>query len=87
MVHFGLLARGSILISLRHGDWGSFTCFTIVDQTRKLQPSVTNISNVCFCLFKELVTNLHIESSCVIINFLRDKPLLPRTFMEQNAIP
>ena len=87
MVHFGLLARGSILISLRHGDWGSFTCFKIVDQTRKLQPSVTNISNVCFCLLKELVTNLHIESSCVIINFLRDKPLLPRTVMKQTAIP
>ena len=87
MAHFGPLARGSILISLRHGDWGFFTCFKIVDQTRKLQPSVSNISNVCFCLLKELVTNLHIESSCVIINFLRDKPLLPRTFMEQNAIP
>lgn len=51
MVHFGLLARGSILISLRHGDWGFFTCFKIVDQTRKLQPSVSNISNICFCLF------------------------------------
>ena len=91
MAHFDPLARGSILISLRHGDWGFFTCFKIVDQTRKLQPSVSNISNVCFCLFKgkikELVTNLHIESSCVIINFLRDKPLLPKTFMEQNAIP
>ena len=77
MAHFSLLARGSILISLRHGDWGSFTCqFKIVDQTRKMQPSVSNISNVCFCLFKkELVTNLHIESSCLIINFLRDKSL------------
>ena len=75
MVHFGLLARGSILISLRHGDWGSFTCFKIVDQTWKLQPIVNNISNVCFCHLKELVTNLRIESSCV--NFLRDKPLLP----------
>ena len=75
MAHFGLLARDSILMSLRHGDWGSFTCFNIVDQTRKLQPSVTNISNVCFCLLKELVTNLHVESSCVIINFMRDKPL------------
>ena len=60
MAHFGPLARGSILISLRHGDWGSFTFqFKIVDQTRKLQPSVINISNVCFCLLKELVTNLH----------------------------
>ena len=59
MVHFGLLARGSTLISLRYGDWGSFTCFKIVDQTRKLQPSATNISNVRFCLLKELVTNLH----------------------------
>ena len=49
MAHFGLLARGSILISLRHGDWGSFTCL-FLDQTRKLQPSVTNISDVCFCL-------------------------------------
>ena len=39
MAHFGPLARGSILISLRHGDWGSFTCFRIIDQTRKLQPS------------------------------------------------
>ena len=88
MAHFGPLARGSILISLRHGDWGFFTCFKIVDQTRKLQPSVSNISNVCFCLLiKELVTNLHIESSCVIINFLRDKPLLPRTVMKQTAIP
>ena len=88
MAHFGPLARGSILFSLRHGDWGFFTCFKIVDQTRKLQPSVSNISNVCFCLeIKELVTNLHIESSCVIINFLRDKPLLPRTFVEQNDIP
>ena len=88
MAHFGPLARGLILISLRHGDWGFFTCFKIVDQTRKLQPSVSNISNVCFCLLiKELVTNLHIESSCVIINFLRDKPLLPRTVMKQNAIP
>ena len=44
-----------------------------------------DISNVCFCFLKELVTNLHIETSCV--NFLRDKPLLPRTVMEQNAIP
>ena len=88
MAHFGPLARGSILISQRHGDWGFFFCFKIVDQTRKLQLSVSNISNVCFCLLiKELVTNLHIESSCVIINFLRDKPLLPRAFMEQNAIP
>ena len=50
MAHFDPLARGSILISLRHGDWGFFTCFKIVDQTRKLQPSVSNISNVCFCL-------------------------------------
>ena len=49
--------------------------FKIVDQTRKLQPNVNNISNVCFCLLKEPVTNLHIESSCLIINFLRDKPL------------
>ena len=80
------VARVWILISLRHRDWGVFTCFKIVYQTRKLQ-AVSNISNVCFCLLKELVTNLHIESSCVIINFLRDKPLLPRTFMEQNAIP
>ena len=80
------VARGSILISLRHGDWGVFTCFKIVDQTRKLQP-VSNISNACFCLLKELVTNLHIESSCVIINLLSDKPLLPRTVMEQSAIP
>ena len=60
MAHFGLLAQGSILISLRHGDWGSFTCFKIVDQARKLQPSVNNISNVCFCLLKEHVTNLHL---------------------------
>ena len=74
------VARGSILISLRHRDWGVFTCFKIVDQTRKLQP-VSNISNVCFCLLiKELVINLH-------INLLSDKPLLPRTVMEQSAIP
>ena len=71
----------------RYRDWGFLTCFKIVDQTRKLQPSVSNISNVCFCLLKELVTNLQIESSCVTINFLRDKPLLPKTVMEQNAIP
>ena len=50
MAHFSLLARGSILISLWHGDWGSFTCqFKIVDQTRKLQPSVKNNSDVCVC--------------------------------------
>ena len=48
MAHFDLLGRGSILISLRHGDWASFTCqFKIVDQTRKLQPRVSSISNVC----------------------------------------
>ena len=27
------------LLWLRDGDWGFFTCFKIVDQTRKLQPS------------------------------------------------
>ena len=59
MVHFGLLARFNLDFATA---WrlGSFTCqFKIVDQTRKLQPSVINISNVCFCLLKELVTNLH----------------------------
>ena len=63
MAHVGFLARGSILISLRHGDWGSFTCFKIVDlvdQARKLQPRVSNdVINVSFCLLKLLVTNLH----------------------------
>ena len=75
MAHFGLLAGFSHSFWFRYRDWGSFTCFKIVDQTWKLQPSVNNISNVCFCHLKELVTNLRIESSCV--NFLRDKPLLP----------
>ena len=60
MAHVGFLARGSILISLRHGDWGYFTCFKIVDQARKLQPRVSNdVINVSFCLLKLLVTNLH----------------------------
>ena len=87
MAHFGLLV-GFNLDFATAWRLGSFTCqFKIVVQTRKLQPSVSNISNVCFCLLKELVTNLHIESSCVIINLLRDKPLLPRTVMEQAAIP
>ena len=53
MAHF---PRSSILIWLRHGDWGSFTCFKIADQNRKMQPSMKNISNLCFCLLKELVT-------------------------------
>ena len=87
MAHFGLIAGFNLDFATAR-RLGSFTCqFKIVDQTRKLQPSVSNISNVCFCLLKELVTNLHIESSCVIINLLRDKPLLPRTVMEQAAIP
>ena len=56
------------LLWLRDGGWGVFTCFKIVDQTRKLQPSVSNIGNICFCFLKELVTNLHIESSWVCNN-------------------
>ena len=88
MVHFGLLARVQSWFRNGMGDWGFFTCFKIVDQTRKLQPSVSNIGNICFCVFKkEFVTNLHTESNCVIINVLREKPLLPKTVMEQNAIP
>ena len=57
MVHFSLLA-GFSPSWFCCGNWGSFTCFKIVDQTLKLQPSVSNISNVCFCLLKEHVTNL-----------------------------
>ena len=68
MLHFGLLAGLSYSFCLRDGDWGFFTCFKIVDRTWKLQPSVKNISNVCFCLLKELVTNLQIESSRVCNN-------------------
>ena len=86
------MENGAFRFSCRVQSWFRYGMeiggpFKIVDQTRKLQTNVNNISNVCFCLFKELVTNLHIASSCVIINFLRDKPLLPRTVMKQTAIP
>ena len=46
MAHFGLLV-GFNLDFATAWRLGSFTCqFKIVDQTRKLQPSVSNISNV-----------------------------------------
>ena len=64
--------QGSILISLRHGDWGSV-------QDCRPNPEIAaqceQYQQCLFLSFKGTRDNLHIESSCLIINFLRDKPL------------
>ena len=89
MAHFCLLA--GFILDFATGDWGCFTCFKIVDQTRKcktvLLPSVSNDGPTMSEMSFFFVRNpwLIYIGSCGIFNFERDKPLLPcKDFHETN---